>query len=430
MKKIPVLLFAIFVSAVLYAGGGDQKSSPASTAPVQQKEIRVLLANQPYAEMLMPKLGEFEKQTGIKIVWESLQEFQLSNKLTTEFATGVPTVDVFMTRPLQEAMMFNKNGWYAPLDNYDFSDYSPSAVELGKKDGKPHIVPILIEWQVLFYRKDLFQKAGLSVPTTFAELENAAKILNRDGVAGFGSRAAAFASIPQLSSYIFGFGGRYLENGAAVFDSPEAVEAFRYYGRILGNYAPQGVTAMSWEQLLPVFQAGKLAMWVDVPIWLEQLTNPAKSTVPAENVGVANFPAGPKRDNPFVIVPWGFAISAKTKDMDSSMKFLNWATSKEMANIALKGSLQVARNSPWNDPAIKPGINPGILASMEHAFKAGFPEDRPIMTSVGKARDLIGEIVTESINTKGTSAKLQALATQKAKEVNDLLKADGEYGGK
>ena len=51
------------------------------------------------------------------------------------------------------------------------------------------------------------------------------------------------------------------------------------------------------------------------------------------------------------------------------------------------------------------------------------------MSSVGKARDLIGEVIIEAINTKGTSAKLQDLAKEKAKAVNDLLKADGEYGG-
>jgi multiple sugar transport system substrate-binding protein len=52
------------------------------------------------------------------------------------------------------------------------------------------------------------------------------------------------------------------------------------------------------------------------------------------------------------------------------------------------------------------------------------------MTSVVKARDLIGEVIIESINTKGESPRLQALATQKVNEVNDLLKADGEFNVK
>jgi multiple sugar transport system substrate-binding protein len=50
------------------------------------------------------------------------------------------------------------------------------------------------------------------------------------------------------------------------------------------------------------------------------------------------------------------------------------------------------------------------------------------MSSVGQARDLIGEVIIESINTKGTSTKLASLAQEKVKAVNELLKADGEYG--
>jgi multiple sugar transport system substrate-binding protein len=50
------------------------------------------------------------------------------------------------------------------------------------------------------------------------------------------------------------------------------------------------------------------------------------------------------------------------------------------------------------------------------------------MSSVGQARDLIGEVIIESINTKGTSSKLPALAAEKARAVDELLKADGEYG--
>ncbi|MDR3342409.1 MAG: sugar ABC transporter substrate-binding protein, partial [Treponema sp.] len=62
------------------------------------------------------------------------------------------------------------------------------------------------------------------------------------------------------------------------------------------------------------------------------------------------------------------------------------------------------------------------------AAKNGYPYDRPFMSAVGQARDLMGEVIIESINTKGTSARLQALATEKANAVNELLKADGEYG--
>ena len=90
----------------------------------------------------------------------------------------------------------------------------------------------------------------------------------------------------------------------------------------------------------------------------------------------------------------------------------------------------MARTSVWNDPQVKAKVHPGLIETMQHASAKGFPLDRPWMTSVVKARDLIGEVIIESINTKGESPRLQALATQKAGQVNDLLKEDGEYRGK
>ncbi len=166
----------------------------------QQKEIRVLLANHPYGDLLKAAIPEYEKATGVKVNVESLQESQLTTKLTTEFATRSSTVDVFMTRPLQEGKMFYKNGWYEPLTGYDFSDYPKNALDVATFGNKAYIVPLVTEWEVLYYRIDLFKKAGLSVPTNFTELEMAAKRLNSSDMAGFASRGKGAAAVTQLSS--------------------------------------------------------------------------------------------------------------------------------------------------------------------------------------------------------------------------------------
>jgi len=422
MKRVLVMLLIASLSFALFAQG-------ASEAPKAQQEIRVLLANHPYGELLKTKIPEFEAQSGIKVNFESLQESQLTQKLTTEFATGSSTVDVFMTRPLQEGLLFIKNGWYAPLDTYDFADYPSNSVDIGRKGNSAFIVPLITEWQVMYYRKDLFDQAGLKVPTNFTELEAAAKALTKDGVAGFGSRGKGAAAVTQLSSYIYNYGGLYLDKNVAVFDSPEALEAIRFYGRLLGTYGPQGVASMSWENLMPVFQSGKLAMWTDASVFYDQVVDQTKTAIPAANVGVAQLPKGPKGDSPFIVVSWGMGMSSKSKNPDAAMQFLSWATSKEMAVEAMLKNIPMARNSAWANADVRAKMHPGLIETQAHAAKNGYPYDRPFMSAVGQARDLIGEVIIESINTKGTSTKLPALAAEKAKAVNDLLKADGEYGG-
>ncbi len=410
----------IAVSALCLAAG--------ATAQAQTKEIRVLLANHPYGELLKAAIPEFESATGIKVNAESLQESQLTTKLTTEFATNSSSVDVFMTRPLQEGKMFYKNGWYEPLASYDFSDYPKNVMSVASFGSRTYIVPLVTEWQVLYYRKDLFAGAGLRVPTTFDELEAAAKRLNSDSVAGFASRGKGAAAVTQLSSYIYNYGGLYLDKGTAVFDSKPAVDAIRFYGRMDGSYGPKGVTSMSWENIMPLFQAGKIAMWTDASVFYGQIIDPAKTQLGADKVGIANFPAGPKTNAPFIVMSWGMSVAKQSKKKDLALKFLNWATSRELAAKGMLANITMARSSVWEDKAVLAKVNPGLVETRAFAAKNGYPLDRPYMSAVGEARDLIGELVIESINTKGAAPNLDKMAKERVEKVNELLQDTGEYG--
>ncbi len=405
-------------------------AAAAVTAGAQAKEIRVLLANHPYGEILKAAIPEFESSSGIKVNVESLQESQLTTKLTTEFATGSSSVDVFMTRPLQEGKMFYKNGWYAPLTGYDFSDLPANAMNVATFGSKVYIVPLVTEWEVLYYRKDLFQKAGVKVPTTFAELEAAAKKLNdpANGVAGIASRGKGAAAVTQMSSYLYNYGGLYLDKGKAVFNTKPALDAVRYYGGLLGAYGPQGVTSMSWENIMPLFQAGKVAMWTDASVFYGQIVDPSKSQIPAESVGIATFPAGPKQNTPYIVVSWGMAIAKKSKNVDTAMQFLNWATSKDLAKRGMLANITMARSSVWADSEVLAKVNKGLVDTRAFAAKNGMAYDRPYMSAVGEARDRIGELIIASINSSGAAADLEKIAANMVGKVNELLEDTGEYG--
>ena len=416
MKKIMVATLVLLSSLCL-----------CTSALAQTKEIRVLLANHPYGDLLKTAIPDFEKATGIRVKVEQLQESQLTQKLTTEFATRSSSVDVFMTRPLQEGKLFDKNGWYEPL-NMDFADYPKNVMSVATFASKAYIVPLVTEWQVLYYRKDLFQKAGLKVPANFNELETAARKLNSESVAGIASRGKGAAAVTQLSSYVYNYGGLYLDKGVAVFDSKPAVDAIRFYGKLLGSYGPKGVTSMSWENIMPLFQAGKIAMWTDASVFYGQVVEPAKSQVAAANVGIANFPAGPKMNSPFIVVSWGMAVAKQSKNKDLAMRFLQWATSKEMATKGMLANITMARSSVWGDKAVLAKVNRELVQTRAYAAQHGNPLDRPYMSAVGEARDLIGELIIESINTKGGSPNLESMAKVKAARVNEILKETGEFG--
>lgn len=406
----------------------------------QSKQIRVLLANHPYADVLKPLIPEFERETGIKVNVESYDENQLTQKLTTEFATRASSVDVFMTRPLQEGKMFYRNGWYENLSRYlkdgrktpkeyDFADYTKSALDAVTYDKSVYTIPLVTEWEVLYYRTDLFAKAGLNPPKTLDELVAAAKKLNdpASGTYGIVSRGQRGAAVTQFSSYLYNYGGDFIKNGKAVIDSPDAVAAIKFYGSMLKNYGPPGVTNMSWAQGQALFQAGKVAMWTDASVFLGNLTDPTKSQVP-DKVGVALFPAGPKGNHPFSVVSWGMAVSKQSRSKDDAYRFLVWATSKAFASKAMidKG-ITMARGSVWKDPAVLAKFDRQLADTAVRMGPIGTPYDRPLMTAVGEARDAIGDALVLSIESGG-SADLASAAASAAKKVNELLDAAGELG--
>ena len=414
MKRIAVVMVLVALAAVL--------------AGAQATEIRVLLANHPYGDLLKTAIPEFEQATGIKVNVESLQESQLTTKLTTEFATRSSSADVFMTRPLQEGKMFYKNGWYESLPGYDFSDFPGNAMNAATFGTKVYLVPLVTEWEVLYYRKDLFRKAALQPPTTFAALENAAKKLNGADVAGFASRGKGAAAVTQMSSFVYNYGGLYLDKGAAAFNSAPAMQAVRFYGKLLANYGPQGSTSLSWENIMPLFQAGKVAMWTDASVFYGQIVDPAKSQIPADSVGIATFPAGPRGNTPYIVVSWGMAVAKQSKNKDAAMKFLAWATGKDLAKRGMLANITMARSSVWADPEILAKMNKELVATRAFAAKNGFPYDRPYMSAVGEARDRIGELIIASINSAGAAPDLDKKAAEMVAKVNELLEDTGEAG--
>ncbi len=82
----------------------------------------------------------------------------------------------------------------------------------------------------------------------------------------------------------------------------------------------------------------------------------------------------------------------------------------------------------WDDKAVLAKVNPGLVETRAFAAKNGTPLDRPYMSAVGEARDLIGELIIESINTKGASPNLEKMAKERVEKVNELLQDTGEYG--
>ncbi len=397
-------------------------SAPAATVALSKQytgtSLRVLAANHPWLDAIKPLLADFTNQTGIKVNIENYGENDLTPKLTTEFTAGNSDIDVFMQRPLQEGRLFVQNKWYTDLNqyvnntsktpaSYDFADFQKAAVGTETINNQLTGIPIVTEQEVLYYRKDMFQAAGLQAPKTLDDLKAAAtKLTDKNKqLFGFIARGQGNPAVTQFSSYLYSNGGDWFDQTTkkATLNTPEAIAAFTFFGDLHRNYAPPGTTNMNWPQAVAVFAQGSVAQYTDANSIFANLLDPTKSTV-ADKTGVVVFPAGPKGSVPYSVTSWGLSMAASSKNKDAAWEFIKWATSKE---IVLKtqgqGANPGARASVWNDPVGKSKFPPDWVAA-QIASANGKPYDRPLVTQVVAARDIIGTIITASINGQDVKA--------------------------
>jgi multiple sugar transport system substrate-binding protein len=362
-------------------------------------------ANHPWGEAIKPLIPEFEEATGAKVDVQSYFEDQLTQKLTVQFTAGSTTPDVFMYRPLQDGKLFYKNGWLANLNeyvnknpDYDFNDFSKSTIGSTTVDGNLAGIPIITEQEILYYRKDLLEQAGIPVPKTIDELVAAVKKLHdpKNEIYGFVARGQRSPLVTQLSSFLYSEGADFMQGDKASINTPEAVKAFTTYGTLLKDYAPPGVLNMSWPQAIGIFAQGKVAFYTDANSIYKNAVDPEKSTI-ADKVGYAVFPAGKAGSKPYNITSWGLAMNANSENKDATWAFIEWATSKEIILKTQQQGNPGARMSVWDNPDGTSGFPAELVSVIKESSKGGIDHDRPTVISVGEARDVIGEVVQKII---------------------------------
>ncbi|WP_211370087.1 ABC transporter substrate-binding protein [Nonomuraea turkmeniaca] len=387
-------------------GGGDDGGA--------SKTVRVTLANHVWTENIKQALPEFEKQTGLKVEITQLGEDQLSDQYNVKLNAGSSDIDVMMYRPLQEGRLFAKNTYLADLsaqvksNTWDFSDFQAGPVEATTYEGKPVGVPIITEQEVLYYRKDLLAKAGLSAPPkTLDELKAAAAKVKaaEPDVAGFVARTGKSAAVTQFSSFLYSFGGDFADSsGKAAVNSDAAKQAYAYYGGLIKDSGPANVsTDMGWPEAMAIFTQGKAAFYTEANSLYKNATDPAKSKV-SDQVGVAPFPAGPTGSKPYNIPSWALGINSSSENTSNAWKFIEWATSKEQTLAQQKSGVPGARSSVWSNPEGTSSFPKDLVEAIAASTKAGVGHDRPLVVKVAEAREIVGQPIVDAITGKDAAA--------------------------
>ena len=367
--------------------------------------------------IIMQKLSsEWEKATGNKVNWVVLEENVLRQRVTTDIATKAGQFDI-VTIGAYETPIWGKAGWLASLndlgDDYDYKDVFEPLRNGLSVDGKLYALPFYAESSFTLYRKDLFEKAGLTMPEqpTWDQIAQFADKLTDKSKEQYGiclrGKPGWGENMGLITTIVNTFGGRWFDmEWKPQLTSDPWKKAIGFYVNLLKRDGPPGATSNGFNENQALFASGKCAIWVDATSAAGRLYNKATSKV-GDVLAFAQPPVNvsPKGNGWFWA--WSLAVPSSTKNLDTAKSFVKWATSKEYVKRVGETAGWVAappgtRQSTYDNPEYKKAapfagmvLKAILTADPTNATKepvpykgiqfVAIPEFQAIGTSVGQA---------------------------------------------
>ncbi|MES2205955.1 MAG: extracellular solute-binding protein [Pseudomonadota bacterium] len=291
----------------------------------------------------------FEKDhPDIELEWRVLDENTLRLRLLSDLAIADGQFDI-MTIGTYEAPIWAKQKWLMPLslqDNYDLNDILPTVRAGFSYEGQLFALPFYAESSMMFYRKDLFSKAGITMPEspTYEDvMKFASKIHHPEtgvygvclrGKAGWGENMAFLTTLANA------FGGRWFdEQWNPELNSAPWEKALNFYKQLMTQYGPPNLTQNGFNENLQLFLNGKCGMWIDATVAAGMLFDPKQSKV-WNQLGYVKAPAQVTSKGAAWLWGWGLAIPNTSSHKKEATQFISWATSKGYIHT-------VAKNYGW-----------------------------------------------------------------------------------
>ena len=321
-----------------------------------QTTLTIATVNNPdMVRMQRLSSGFMKEHPDIRLNWVFLEENLLRAKTTADITTGGGQYDVMTIGPL-EAPIWGSRGWLLRLDDklaagYDLEDIlKPVRTALSSGD-RLYALPFTAESSLTFYRRDLFLKAGLKMPTqpTYDDIRRFAAVLNDEKAHVYGiclrGKPGWGENMAYIDTLVNTFGGRWFDlNWNPQIDTPAWRNAIGYYVRLLQDYGPPTASSNGFNQNLTLFENGHCAMWVDATTAAGTLFDPKESAV-ANNVAVTSAPVRSDSSRfPFV--------------MDLGARHpLHIQAQRASAGVCTVGNLETIRATGRGDIRVDPGAS-------------------------------------------------------------------------
>ena len=275
-------------------------------------------------DIIKPIIEEFEKENPtIRVEFMHIPQ-NYFQKIHLLFASKTPPDVLFINNlylPIYaDAGVLEPIGEWAEWDAYD-----DNTIRALSWKGKLYAVPRDVSNLVVFYNKDLFDKAGLEYPTedwTLEEFLLVAQILTKNGVFGVSFEEEPLFFLPYLMSEGGGIVSDDLSN--IIIENEKSKKGLEFYSNLRKKYhvAPLADESAS-ATMAQLFLQEKIAMHITGRWLVPKYRAEAKF-----KWDIISFPKGDAGS----VVPLdasGWAVADKSKHKEEAYTFINFISNKK-----------------------------------------------------------------------------------------------------
>ena len=400
--------------------------------------ITAAVITDPFLEVMTETSSEFEEATGAKVTVDAFGYGALHDSELLGCSQQADQIDVLVIDGIWIGE-FVDAGCLENLDEritaeadvVQWDDFTPAFAEQAVWEGDRYCLPFAAYYQLLFYRHDLFEQAGLTPPSTFAELKEAADFFtdNPDfpGIYGFvTNNARGVAAGQEFHQWLPSAGGQAWASNATgsnsvdaytdltpTYTTDAAVGLMQYLKDMLA-YGPPGVESYAWDERANAFASGEVAM---TNMWSVRATisnNPETSNI----VGKFSTAQFPHAEGATSVAPVGgfvICVNKYSDNIDAAWDYVKWFASQEIHTKVARMGHPPSRISTMQDPEVNANFD--WTANLFESSKSAYSEVRPRHASTSQLIDTVGIEVNRALIGEVTPAEAMEAANAKSEQM-------------
>jgi multiple sugar transport system substrate-binding protein len=376
-------------------------------------------------------IDAFNKSQNNFEVRQQVQNWEDAYQKTTSAIQAGEPPDVQFTIP-DFTVAIKQTGAVQPVEDIvgeinSSHKFLQNAVQPYEYDGGTWAVPLFGMIQMLWYRKDMFEAAGLdpeSPPVNWDELRQYSEQLTSGNKYGMGITSSKHLYTDQeFYTFMITNGGKELfaEDGSVTFDTPNNTETLAFY-KELSEFSPPGSNSWTWAEPQAALNSGTLAMAIEKGQFLGPFEE--DSGRPPSDLGVAPVPWPPDGERGSIYYSNGAMLLTDDDEKKEGVKeFLSFVLEPNnyadllLAEPGLFLPVTADGDSPaWKDSEVLSKYPEAVNLMVEqskYGYLFGFTRDK-VPEGIGKisAENLLSQVVQKAIVEKDSPEAAAAWGQQ------------------